>query len=1174
MNLKELILSLVLAWIVALPRVDAQVYINEVMASNATILPDPDYGNFSDWIELYNPTDQDIDLSGFYLSDDPGNLGMWEFQSGTILPSLSYLLVYADGTGYGLHTNFNLAREGEHIMLLDAQTTVIDSFSYPLLPTDISYGRNADQLEELAYLASPSPGESNGNQLLLGISATPLISLAPGFYSGLQSMTLSTERQTATLHYTLDGREPTEESPIAPGQLEISETTVLRLRSYEPGYLPGPVITSTYFIDETQNLPIISLVTDPDNFFDDETGIYVQGTGGVPGYCTDVPHNVNQDWERPVNIELFELDGTIGLNQMAGAKIFGGCSRVRYPIKSLGFYARKEYGEPDFKYRLFPDKPNERYETFILRAAADDQPYTLFRDGLAQMLVKDVIDVDMQAYRPAVLYINGAYWGIHNMREKINEHYPEDNFGVNADSVDLVKRNPEDSWNVVFGSAEHYNAMIQYLGKNDIILDPSYEYMKTQMDMDEYINYQIIQVFFGARDWPGNNIKFWRSREAPYDRWRWVLYDLDSHLKDPYSDIMFEATDEDCGCTWPNPPWSTYLFRSLLENETFRHEFTQRFALYANTHFSRDRIHTFIDEMEAVLAPEIPRHIERWGGQVTNLPDNTWVTPIFNSVEKWEQNVQVMRDFTDIRHELALKHLHDYFGTEGYVGLKAGVEPAGTGSLVSAGMEILNATNRVDFLSGESISARAEADAGYLFSHWEIHSLTTHDTSLVKQGDQWNYIISQNSPDADWTSPDYDDQHWASGQAQLGYGDGDEATVIEFGGDPENKFITTWFRKRFSIEDSSIFRRYTLNLVRDDGARVYINGREVIRENMQRWSFGATSTTQTAVTGLNESRWLRFGLNPALFRQGENVVAVEIHQSDRASSDLSFDLELIARSQEPGTRDTLYSPQLNFELTQDTEITAWMITDTTEVVDVFINEVMASNDAGLVDEAGEYEDWIELYNAGEEAVDLAGLYLADTLPSATPWMFPEGLSDITTLHPGQFMVVFADNDPQQGFLHAGFKLSKEGEEVALLQKIGTDTVLIDHLLYNFQVKNISFGRFPDGSSVLELLTRATPGAPNILETSLADPIPETGGEITVYPVPTQGTLFVKLNEALASRDIPVDISLYSISGSKVAQSRHHSISLIQLSLDQLSAGMYIIRVETGDQIHLKRIVVQ
>ena len=1147
--------------------------INEVMAVNASTHTDQDFGTFCDWIELYNPGDGAVDLSGFFLSDDPANPTMWGFQDGTTLSPGEYLLIYADDRNMGLHTNFKLSGQGERLMLTDAGGKVIDSLGFMALPVDISFGLIGDQPGHTGFFDNPTPGMPNGDEAYAGIASPPFFSLDNGFYPGPRMLGLLPVNENARYHYTLDGSEPDASSPLYTGPILLDHTTVVRVKSFVTGFLPGPVVTRTYFINEVQNLPVISLSTDPDHFFSDETGIYVIGTAGRPGYCTEVPHNVNQDWERPVNIELFEKDGTIGLNQQAGAKIFGGCSRVRYPIKSLALFARREYGDDDFNYRIFPDKENEEYKSFILRAAADDQPFTLFRDGLTAMLVKDVIDVDVQAYRPAVLYINGQYWGIHNLREKINEHYPSDNYGVNTDSVELLTMNPESDWNVLAGSADHYNRMIDYLEANDITQDVHYDHVRKQMDIDEYINYQIVEIFFGGRDWPGNNIKFWRSREAPFEKWRWVLYDLDHMLNDPYGDIMEEATEEDCGCNWPNPPWSTYLFRRLLENDNFRHEFSQRFALYADTHFSRERILNFIDEMQAVIAPEIPRHVERWGGQVTDLPDNTWVEPIFNSVAKWEENVQVMRDFTLIRHELALKHLNDYFRNSGFAGLKLDIEPPGSGRVGIAGLEIPQTGGAAELLAGEPINLEAEPGPGYVFSHWIKHQPGIKDTSLVEQGALWLYLDTGIYPGSGWMSPGYDDGHWSTGHAQLGYGDGDEATIISYGDDPGSKYISTWFRKSFNIPDTDLFSRYTLNLIRDDGARIYLNGREVVRENMQRWVIGPTAMALNAIGGTEENQWISFGLNPDLFRTGENVLAVEMHQASAGSSDISFDLELIARQLQPGTEEELQEASLGFILNRDTEITAVMMPDTNVVDSVFINEIMASSDQGLTDEYGEFEDWVELYNGGSEAVDVGGLFLADNFPATSPWRIPTGMPGLTTMGPGEFLVVFSDNEPEQGPLHATFKLSKEGEEVVLMQRIGSDTLVIDRLTFGLQGRNISFGRIPDGGIMLELLSRATPGAPNFLETQVPEIALDTK-DVLLYPVPSHGPLYVKFNEGWLTGDVPVEIAVYSITGRMLSRTMHQSSPIIGLSLDPLPEGIYILDIRAGDLRFVKRIIRQ
>ncbi|MCP4311999.1 MAG: T9SS type A sorting domain-containing protein [Bacteroidetes bacterium] len=1156
---------------------NSQVVINELMASMASSHPEYDFSSHCDWIELYNHSGQELDLSGWFLSDDVENPGMWEFQSGTILPSKEFLLIFADGTGNGMFTNFKLDKEGETVILRDPQFNIIDSLSYPCLRTDVSFGRSREKLDLFGYFTIATPGARNALLLLSGISAKPEFSLEGGFYPGPVSVEISTSSPFSRITYSLDGSTPTEASAMYEDPIEIAQTTVLRVFAHEVGKLPALVATHSYFIDEPRNLPVVSIVTDPEHFFSDETGIYVKGTNGVKGYCTRVLHNVSRDWERPANIELIEMDGIRALNQLAGVKIFGGCSRTRQPMKSLAFFARKEYETTTFNYPLFPDKPNDSYDSFILRASGDDQPLTLFRDALAQMVVKDVIDVDVQAYRPVVVYINGAYWGIHNLREKTNEHYTEDNFGVDADSVDMIEKNPETPKNVISGSADHYNDMIAYLEANDITQDVHYEFIKTQMDVDEYLNYQIIQIFVGANDWPVNNIKYWRSQEEPYDRWRWVLFDLDHTFKDPFRNVLSIATEPECNCRWPNPPWSTYLFRSLLENETFKNEFIQRFALYSGTHFSRERVHQFIDKMQAELAPEIPRHIERWGGQKTNLPEVPNAIPVFNSVTKWEENVDVMRNFTDLRHELALKYVNDYFGINGIVRVNTNLEPAQKGSLKIGGAELPGNVSSAEYGEGELLSVQCTANSGYIFSHWAVHTPKSTDSALIARGDQWSYIVSRSAPGPDWTAVDYDDSFWESGMAQLGYGDGDEVTEVGYGGDPDNKFITSWFRKNLIIEDSSLYRRYTLYLLRDDGARVFVNGLEVIRDNMMGGLQDSATVSEIPVDGADETIWHKFHLNPALFNNGKNVIAVEIHQADTTSSDMSFDLELLGRSSEPGLTDTITGKDLEIELLQDMEITAVLVKDTSVYEDLYINEIMASNGSGFVDETGAYEDWIEFFNGGEEQLDLAGLYLADTLDGPGPWLFPADQPELTSIDPDGYLVVFADNDEEDGPLHANFKLGKEGEEVVLLQKVGEEMVIIDRMVFEDQTRDISFGRYPDGGIMFEYMSETSPGATNRYTIAALDPdpvAPSSLAHVTVYPVPTRGLLHIRFNETLPGQNLPVSLKVYSLTGSVVHNSSHQSASQISLSLAQQPEGIYMLHITTGTRVYMKQVVVQ
>ena len=182
------------------------------------------------------------------------------------------------------------------------------------------------------------------------------------------------------------------------------------------------------------------------------SGIYVIGTNGIRAGCSSTPMNLNQDWERAVNVELFDEQGNVQINQLAGIRIFGGCSRQRYPIKSFEVFARRMYGKGSFDYKLFKTEDITQFESFLIRSSSDDQMFTMFRDGLGHTLVSD-LKVETQAYQPAVVYINGQYWGIHNIREKYSEAYFEEHYGVTENNLNVIKNNPSSSTNVETGSS-------------------------------------------------------------------------------------------------------------------------------------------------------------------------------------------------------------------------------------------------------------------------------------------------------------------------------------------------------------------------------------------------------------------------------------------------------------------------------------------------------------------------------------------------------------------------------------------------------------------------------------------------------------------------------------------------------------------------------------------------
>jgi len=705
------------------------VVINEIQASNVSTIRNPIFFDYTDWFELYNPGDTGVSIQGYFLTDDPGDPQKWEIKLDSIIHPGGYMLFWADDYDAAIHTNFKLSRSGEFLGLYDPEGNVVDSVRFGYQEDDISYGRVLNDLQTWAFFDVPTPGGPNSGVFLGGRSENPSFSIKGGFYSGAQMVSLSVTDPSVVIYYTVDGTTPDNFDRIYTIPIRIDSTTALRVRSYTDGKLPGDIITQTYFIDEPVNLPFVSLVTDPANLFDDEIGIYVIGTNGVPGYCSDIPHNLNQDWERPVNVEIYDTDGTSEINQQAGIKIYGGCSRTRYPQKSFALYARGIYGKGSFDYQLFKDKPIDSFESFILRSSADDVVYTMYKDGMGQTLL-DGMDIDRQAYRPTVVFINGQYWGIHNMREKISEHYVAGNYNLDPDEVNLLERNPENPWNVIAGSADYYNNLLLYVMAADINTDEAYEYISRQMDINNYIDYQIAEIFLSANDWPGNNIKFWRADSGPYDKWRWIIFDLDNCFFYIDRNTLELATEPDCKCTWPNPPWSTRLFRRLLQNETFRNEFIQRYAWHMNTTFQPDRVYHIMDSLKANIEPEIPRHIERWGGQLVPNPES-WIRPTFNSMEEWEGNINYQKKFIAERKGPATRLVLDYFGLSGTVHFSVYNNDPEAGLIKINKQVIQGSSHSGDYFMDIPMAIRAIPAIGYEFSHWE-YSVSGEGLQTIK----------------------------------------------------------------------------------------------------------------------------------------------------------------------------------------------------------------------------------------------------------------------------------------------------------------------------------------------------------------------------------------------------------------------------------------------------------
>ena len=519
-----------------------------------------------------------------------------------------------------------------------------------------------------------------------------------GFY--LHGISVELAAPEGRIYYTLDGTTPSARSEVYQGDpIRITHTTVLRAIAVS-GSGKSRAIGHTYFIDEPEStFPIISIGVTPALLFDPSRGVFMQGGRAVDTLWSKPGANFWSRRELPANVEIFEPDGRCVYRSVTGFRLFGGMSRL-FPQKSIALAARSMYGEKRIKHKFFGKKGPDKFKYLVLRNSGSDFGKTQFRDALMSAMVDDW-DIDKQDYRPSHVYINGQYWGIYNIREKVNRFFIESHHeGVNGDSIDLM----EHRYTRKRGSMRHYLELLKFLEEHDLSNPANYAYVKTQMEVDNFMNYQIAQIYFDNQD-AGGNIKYWRP-QTPDGRWRWILYDTDwgygLHDRNAYRNNSLAFHTEPNGPAWPNPPWSTFLLRKLLENDDFGKDFVNRFADHLNTCFSADRAVSLVDSFYQMYLPEIPRHLRRW-----NLSRNVW-----------EDEVAIVRTFARERPTYLRMHLMERFRTGPQHRFMVSTNEGGR-LLINDNISISNDSLEVTYFERYPVKVRVVAHHGYRFSHWE-----------------------------------------------------------------------------------------------------------------------------------------------------------------------------------------------------------------------------------------------------------------------------------------------------------------------------------------------------------------------------------------------------------------------------------------------------------------------
>ena len=450
---------------------------------------------------------------------------------------------------------------------------------------------------------------------------------------------------------------------------EMEKAAVIRAIAISEEGNKSDLITNTYFFERRsyENLPVISIVTDPAGLFDYYEGIYVPGETFDNLYDPEIAA-----WRQPSNSRLrgreheiesymkyFDKGGVNRFEQKIGIRIHGGATRS-YQQKSLRLYARSDYGQNEIDYDLFYGSSTNHYgepiigrKRLILRNSGNDWRRTMLRDALMQHLVRD-LNFDTQAHQPSIVYINGEYWGIHNIRERYDRFYIEKRYGIDSDDVAILssRQTLEEGSD---DDLDHYNDMVDFAINNDLSIEDNYEYIKTQMDVYNFIDYFISNIYFNNNDWPMGNIRYWRKSLESNDldaelyghdgRWRWLLFDTDFGFglySREIDQVYYNNLNRVLGYQ-DEVEWYSDLIHNLLENNEFKNNFIFKFTEYLNTIFEPNLVKSNIDFFSNKIGAEVPFHGAR------------------NNLTGWESNLNVMKDFAVKRPYYMRKHIQDRF---------------------------------------------------------------------------------------------------------------------------------------------------------------------------------------------------------------------------------------------------------------------------------------------------------------------------------------------------------------------------------------------------------------------------------------------------------------------------------------------------------------------------------
>ena len=691
-------------------KADAQVVINEYSCSNFDSFQD-DFQEYGDWLELYNPGSSAVNLSGYFLSDNPSAPQKWQIPNGALIPASGFLRFWASGRNLAnpvnFHTSFKFTQTKatpEFIVFADPSGVIIDQQQLSITQKGHSNGRKPNGGAEWKVFTLPTPGTSNSTTAYSRYTEKPVMSVSGGFYNDGFSVSFSTGEPNSKIRYTINGNEPVATSAQYTGPVSVSATKILKARvfSNDATILPGLIEFNTYFINENFTLPVVSIAAN-------DLTTLLNGNGNITPWGSIEYYNAAK------------VRTTMGYGEFDR---HGQDSWV-HPQRSLDYKMRDECG---YNYalleKLFSDTERQEYQKVILRACGDDNypgidSSAQVRDDFVQTVsVKAGMSLDERKSARCIIFANGQYWGVYSIREKPNDH-DFTKYYYDQEKYDLYYLMLWGSTWAEYGGQpafDDWNALYSYIMTHNMAIQSNYDYVESQYDPTSLTNYMLLNSFVVCSDWLNWNVGWWKGTNpnGSHKRWGYMLWDEDATFghyinytgipaQDPYVTPCFQ--EDITGSS--DPEGHVKVLNKLMQNPGFKQYYISRYADLLNTAFKPSNMIPLFDSLVGLIAPEMQRHCTRWGGNVS----------------QWNENVQKIRNFVYTRYNVVSAGINECYSVTGPYQLVVNMEPQAAGQVQVNSLILSNLPWSGNYYGGMDTKLSAiETNQQYKFAHWTVNN--------------------------------------------------------------------------------------------------------------------------------------------------------------------------------------------------------------------------------------------------------------------------------------------------------------------------------------------------------------------------------------------------------------------------------------------------------------------